>query len=62
MNRGTSSLEIEKMVYKLGKEHFIIINDFPYMNISSTMIREGSNKYLNIKVLNYIKNNHLYGR
>ena len=62
MNRGNNSLEIEKMVYKLGKEHFIVINDFPYINISSTVIREGSNKYLNIKVLNYIKNNHLYGR
>lgn len=41
--------------------NFIIIDDYPFIDISSTEIRNGKgNKYLDLKVLNYIKENKLY--
>ena len=57
MNRGDN---IEKYINKLGKEHFIVIDSFPYINISSTKIRNGLFKNIHPKVLEYINNNHLY--
>ena len=60
MNRGHSILELEKYINILGKEHFIVINKFPFINISSTMIREGREEYINPKVLEYIKEHNLY--
>jgi len=60
MNRGHDNLELEKYINKLGQEHFIVINKFPFINISSTMIREGREEYINPKVLEYIKEHNLY--
>ena len=57
MNRGDN---IEKFINMLGKEHFIVIDKFPFINISSTEIREGRSDNIHPKVLEYIKNNHLY--
>ena len=60
MNRD--SINIIEYVNKLGKNSFIILNDFPSINISSTEIRNNiNNKYLDKRVLSYIKKNHLYG-
>ena len=43
--------------------NFIVVDDYPFINISSTKIRNGnSDDYLDAKVLKYIKENNLYGR
>lgn len=47
------------------EENFIYINDFKFIDISSTTIRDNINnekvrKYLNENVLEYITKNHLY--
>ena len=61
MNRG--NIDINSYIEKLGKDSFIVINDFPYIDISSTEIRNNLNSdYLDRKVLNYIKKNNLYKR
>ena len=60
MNRGNQN--IKHYIQKLGQDNFLLVNEFSYIPVSSSDIRKGSNKYLNIKVLKYIKNNHLYGR
>ena len=39
---------------------FTIINDFDYINISSTDIRNGSREHLKKEVASYIDENHLY--
>ena len=57
MNRGDN---IDKYINKLGKEHFIIIDNFPFINISSTKIRKGQTKFINVNVLKYIKEHNLY--
>ena len=59
MNRGDN---IEEYINKLGKEHFIVVDNFQSINISSTKIREGNVDNINPKVLEYIKNNHLYNK
>jgi len=60
MNRD--NININEYVNKLGRNSFIILNDFPSINISSTEIRNNiNNKYLDKRVLSYIKKNHLYG-
>ena len=58
MNRGTGDLN--SYIEPLGEEHFIVINDFPYIDISSTEIRLGKEENMNREVLNYIKKNNLY--
>ena len=41
--------------------HFTILKDYPYIDISATKIREGkSSKYLDKRVLDYIKKHRLY--
>lgn len=40
--------------------NFIYINDFPYINISSTEIRKGNFNYLDKNVKDYILKNNLY--
>ena len=57
MNRGDN---IDKYINKLGKEHFIIIDDFPFINISSSDIRKGKKEFINSNVLKYIKEHNLY--
>lgn len=39
---------------------FIYLNDFNYLDISSTEIRNGNYRMLDDRVLKYIKNNNLY--
>lgn len=53
--------------YRNNKEHFTVLNNFPKIDISSTIIRDylsekNSNiiKYLNSNVLKYIIENNLY--
>ena len=43
--------------------NFIVVDNYPFINISSTKIRNGNcDEYLDAKVLKYIKDNNLYGR
>ena len=59
MNRGT--IDINKYINKYPQGNFISLKDFPNINISSTEIRNNLNpKYLDKKVLKYIKKNKLY--
>lgn len=61
MNRD--NIDINSYIEKLGENSFIVVNDYPFVDVSSTEIREkGSNEYLDEKVLTYIKKHHLYGR
>ncbi len=58
MNRN--NLDIQEYLDKL-KGNFIVINDYPFINISSTeIIRDKKYDFLDIRVLNYIKENNLY--
>lgn len=58
MNRD--KIDINKYLKKMSG-NFIIIRDYPYVDISSTEIREEKNsKYLDKKVLDYIKKRNLY--
>ena len=41
-------------------ERFIIVNKFPFIDISSTEIRDGRRDYIKKEVLDYINNNNLY--
>ena len=59
MNRN--NIDINSYIKKLGKNNFIVAGDFPFIDISSTEIRENlGNKYIDKEVLNYIKSHHLY--
>ena len=59
MNRN--DIKINEYLYKYPNNNFIIVKDFPYINISSSEIRNKlNNKYLDRDVINYIKNNNLY--
>lgn len=55
-----NNLDINKYLNKFPKEQFIIISNFPNINISSTEIRNGNYKYLNPKVKEYIEKYKLY--
>ena len=56
------NIDIEYYKNKLGIKNLIVAKDYEPIDISSTEIRDGENKYLDDKVLNYIKDNKLYGR
>ena len=56
------NIDIEYYKNKYGIKNLIIATDYEPIDISSTEIRNGENKYLDNKVLNYIKENKLYGR
>ena len=59
MNRN--NIDIEDCIKKLGENHFIVVNDYPYLPISSSMVRENlDSEYLDSKVLSYIKKRKLY--
>ncbi len=59
MNRN--NINIKKYLYKYPNNNFIIIEDFHYIDISSSEIRNNlNNKYLDENILNYIKSNGLY--
>lgn len=59
MNRD--NINIKPYLEKIGGTNFIIINDYPFINISSSAIRDNLNsEYLDSKVLTYIQKNKLY--
>ena len=60
MNRD--NMDVNPYVNKLEKGNFIILKYYTFIKVSSTEIRNNLNsKYLDKKVLDYIKENHLYG-
>lgn len=59
MNRD--NIDINKYLDRLGKNNFIVISDYPFINVSSSEIRNNlDNEYLDSKVLKYIRKNNLY--
>lgn len=60
MNRD--NIDISKYIEKYNSNNFIIVNDYKYIDISSSEIRNNiDNKYIDSNVLKYIKDNNLYG-
>ena len=55
-----NNVDIAGVMNKYPKDRFIIIPEFPNINISSTEIRNGESKYVSPKVLKYMKEKHLY--
>lgn len=59
MNRD--NIDINSYLEKLGSNNFIVLNDYPFISISSTEIRNNlSEEYLNPNVYQYIKKRNLY--
>ncbi len=59
MNRN--NIDIDQYIKKYNTNNFIVINKYKNINISSTEIRNNLNeKYLDKKILKYIKDNKLY--
>ncbi len=53
--------DIEEPLKKFDRSRFIVINDFPFIDVSSTEIRNSlDNENLDGRVLKYIKENKLY--
>ena len=52
--------DINKLLERYPIDKFIVVDDFDYLNICSTDIRNGSEKEIDSKVLQYIKKNNLY--
>lgn len=59
MNRN--DIDVYKYIEKYDNNNFIVINNFEYINISSTEVRNNLNSgYLDDRVLKYINDNNLY--
>ena len=59
MNRD--NIDIYKYIEKYPNNKFIVIDNYPYIKISSSIIRNNLNsKFLDKRVLDYIKKNNLY--
>ena len=61
LNRN--NIDVTKYIAKIDQNKFIILDNFNYLNISSSEIRKNINdnkNYLDDKVYNYIINNNLY--
>ena len=58
LNRN--NIDINKYLNKYKKEQFIPITDFPFIDVSSTEIRNGNYKNLKPEVIDYIKKHNLY--
>ena len=58
LNRN--NININKYLKKYKKEQFIPITDFPFINVSSTEIRNGKFTHLKPEVIDYIKKHNLY--
>ena len=55
------NIDIHNYIDKYNSSNFIVIQDFEYIDISSTKLRSNlDNNYLDNKVLKYIKDNKLY--
>ena len=55
-------MDISKYLKNFDNNKIKIIDDFKYLDVSSTNIRNGSNDNLDKKVINYINKKKLYGR
>ena len=55
-----NNLDIEEYLGLFPREQFIVIPNFPNIDVSSTEIRNGEVKNVSPKVLEYIRRNHLY--
>lgn len=60
LKRG--NIDIEECLEKFDRSKFTIVDNFEFIDVSSTKIREGSDDFLDPKVLQYIRKNKLYGR
>ncbi len=60
LKRG--NIDIEECLEKFDRSKFTIVDNFPFIDISSTKIRDGNDDNLDPRVLQYIKKNKLYGR
>ena len=60
LKRGND--DIDKLLEKYPKDRFIVCNDFEFLNVSSTDIRNGIYNNIDDKVVQYIKRNNLYGK
>lgn len=61
LNRN--NIDVTKYIAKIDQNKFIILDNFNYLNVSSSEIRKNINdnkNYLDDKVYNYIINNNLY--
>ena len=58
LKRGND--DIDKLLEKYPRDRFIACNDFEFLNVSSTEIREGNTNNVDPRVLEYIKINNLY--
>ncbi len=52
--------DINKLLERYPIDRFIVVDDFDYLNICSTDIRNGKENDIDSKVLQYIKKNNLY--
>ena len=61
LNRN--DIDIRKYIAKVDQESFLVINNFDYLDISSSEIRKNVKEYKNYldeNVYNYIIDNNLY--
>lgn len=58
LNRN--NININKYLKNYPKEQFIPVTDFPFINVSSTEIRNGKFKHIHPEVIKYIKEHNLY--
>ena len=55
------NIDIEKYIKEYKITNYTIIDDYPYIDISSTIIRNKlDNKYLDKEVIDYIRSRGLY--
>lgn len=65
LNRDNIDVKYYIDKYRFDINKFIILNDYPYIDISSSIIRnniDDNKKYLDSRIYKYIKDNNLYGR
>ena len=60
LKRG--DINIDECLEKFDRSKFVIVDNFPFIDISSTKIRDGNDDNLDPRVLQYIRENKLYGR
>ena len=59
MNRN--NIDIKSYIKKYNTSNFIVVNDYEFLDVSSTEIRNNlNNRYLDKRVLEYIRTNNLY--
>ena len=63
LKRGNIDINAYIDKYNYDRSKFIVIDNYPFINISSTDIRNNTdNSNISSKVYKYIKDNNLYGR